>query len=61
MDKIINLGGAVVFGVLGMSALIGAMFFEATHQYAIAAIAAVMTWASIAEYIAEKKKEEELQ
>lgn len=56
--KTLNLAGAVIFGLVGLTALIAALFFSATHQFAIAAICAIMATTSGAEYVAEKKKEE---
>lgn len=59
MDKTISIASAAIFGALGLAALIGALFFGATHQFAVAIICAGMTWGAIAEYNDEKRKEEE--
>jgi len=54
-DKITNIAGAVLFGVLGLMALIGALFFGATHHFVTAAIGAIMAWALWAEIKRERK------
>ncbi|MDR2936883.1 MAG: hypothetical protein LBU80_06020 [Rikenellaceae bacterium] len=55
-EKIQNIAGAVLFGAIGITALTGATFFGATHQFAIAALCAMMVWAFIAEIRREGKR-----
>ena len=40
---------AGIFGSLGLGALVGALFFGATHQFFMAAVCAPMVWALLAE------------
>ncbi len=48
-EKIHNIAGAVVFGILGLGALGGVIFAGATHQWVMVIICGAMTAASIAE------------
>ncbi len=54
--KIQDIAFAALFGVIGLGALVGAVFFGATHQYAMVAICAVMVAAAIAEIRREERK-----
>ena len=47
--KLQNYIWAGIFGSLGTGALVGALFFGATHQFFMAGAAAVMVWALLAE------------
>lgn len=47
--KLQNYIWAGIFGSLGLGALVGALFFGATHQFFMAAVSAVMVWALLAE------------
>ena len=47
--KLQNYIWAGIFGSLGLGALVGALFFGATHQFVMAAACAVMVWALLAE------------
>lgn len=47
--KLQNYIWAGIFGSLGLGALVGALFFGATHQFVMAAVSAVMVWALLAE------------
>ncbi len=55
-QKIQDIAFAALFGVLGVTALVAAVFFGATHQYAMAVICAVMVTAAIAEIRREERK-----
>jgi hypothetical protein len=57
-DRIINIAGASVFGVLGVAGLTGALFFGAAHHLATAAISALMVWMLWAEVRWEEKNNE---
>jgi ABC-type polysaccharide/polyol phosphate export permease len=55
-EKRHNIVGASVFGALGLTALIGALFFGATHQFVMVALCGMMVWSFISEIkIAEKR------
>ena len=47
--KLQNYIWAGIFGSLGLGALVGALFFGATHQFFMAGICAPMVWALLAE------------
>ena len=47
--KLQNYIWAGIFGSLGLGALVGALFFGATHQFFMAAVCAPMVWALLAE------------
>ncbi len=55
-EKIHNIAGAVVFGILGLGALGGVIFAGATHQWVMVFICGAMTAASIAEIRREEKR-----
>ncbi len=61
MLNIGNIIGAVIFGIVAIGAAVGAIFYGATHQWAIFGIAAIMITSCIAEYRSEKRKEQEKQ
>jgi len=44
-EKINNIAFAALFGAIGLTALIAAMFFGAVHQLGIAGVCAMMAWA----------------
>jgi hypothetical protein len=54
--KIQNIAFALIFGALGITALVGVVFFGARHQLVVAAISAAMVWIAIAEIRREEKR-----
>lgn len=56
-DNRINRIGAAAFRILALGSLVGALFFGATHQLAIAVIAMVMAFAIEREISNEEAKE----
>ena len=55
-NKLQSIAGAVIFGIIGATALIGALFFGATHQFITAAIGAALSAVLGAEVARELKK-----
>jgi hypothetical protein len=47
----------VIFGLIGIIALIGAMFFGAHHHYVTCVLCAIMVWVSILDIRKEKSNE----
>ena len=54
-EKINNVAFASMFGAIGLTALVAAVFFGATHHFSTAGICAIMSWALWGEIRREKK------
>ena len=56
IEKINNIAFTLLYVVMGISALIGAVFFGATHQLITVGICGLMIWSLRAEVRRENKK-----